>query len=90
MPTPLVDISPLRVILASMGEPWTQRAIRPPTSLRSKGKAHMVSSSHSPHDRRTMLMYMLMLRMLEMFIMMLVLIILSIMCVMMLLLLLIP
>lgn len=61
-----------------------------PNFIKEKGKAHMVSSSHSPHDRRTMIIYMLMLRMLEMFIMMLVLIILSIMCVMMLLLLLIP
>jgi hypothetical protein len=38
MPTPLVDIPPLRIVLTSIREPKTQRAIRPLTSLRRQGK----------------------------------------------------
>jgi hypothetical protein len=37
MPTPLVYIPPLRMVLASIVEPKTQRAIRPPTSLKRRG-----------------------------------------------------
>jgi hypothetical protein len=40
VPTPLVFIHPLRMDLAFMGEPMTQRAIRPLTSLRKRGRRY--------------------------------------------------
>jgi hypothetical protein len=54
MSTLVVDIPPLRMDLASLGYPWTQRAIRPPPPkfTKEKGKAPMASSSHSSHDRK--------------------------------------
>jgi hypothetical protein len=52
MPSPLVDIPPLRMDLASKGEPMTQRTIRPPNFTKENEKAHMASSSHSFHDKK--------------------------------------
>jgi hypothetical protein len=57
MPTPLVDIPPLRMDLASMGEPRTQRAIRPPTSLKRR-RMRLWLVVHILHMlERTMLFY---------------------------------
>jgi hypothetical protein len=65
--------------LVSMGDPRTQRAIRPPTSLRRRGRCIWLVVHILHMIERTMLIYMLMLRMflimLIMFIMMLVLIV---------------
>jgi hypothetical protein len=78
----------IRMVLTYMGEPRTQRAISPPTSLRRRAR-HIWLVVHILHMiEKTMLIYMLMLRMfliiLVMFIMMLVLIVLCLLCVMML------
>jgi hypothetical protein len=84
MPTPLVDIPPLRMDLASKRGPRTQRAKSPPTSLRRRGRCLWLVASILFMRRRTMLLFILMLRMLRMFIMMLAMIILFYLRVMML------
>jgi hypothetical protein len=47
----LVGIPSSRMVLASKREPRTQRDIKPPTSLRRRGR-RLASSSHSSHDRK--------------------------------------
>jgi hypothetical protein len=42
----VVGIPALRMVLVSKREPKTKRAMRPPHSLRKKGKAHMASSHY--------------------------------------------
>jgi hypothetical protein len=57
MPTPLVEIPLLRMDLASMGKPRTQRAISPPTSLRRRRLWLVVLILFM--IRRTMLLFIL-------------------------------
>jgi hypothetical protein len=88
MPSPLVDIPLLRMDLAFMWEPRTQRAIRPTTSLSRRERRLWLVVLIIFMIIRTMLLFILILRMLKMFIMMLVMIFPFYLCVMMLLLLL--
>jgi hypothetical protein len=67
--------------LASKGEPRTQRAIRPPTSLRRRGRCLWIVAHTLFKIRRTMLSLILILKM---FIMMLTMIVLFYLRVMML------
>ena len=47
----LVGIPSSRMVLASKRDPRTQRDIKPPTSLRRRGR-RLASSSHSSHDKK--------------------------------------